>query len=67
MRERHVVSVVHTGMNRIAILFGLTLVFGAIAYALGHYMDVHGIRTAADSKVVAQEKIENRELSAVPR
>jgi len=54
-------------MKRIAILFGLTLALGAIAYALGHYMDVHGIRTAADSKIVAQEKIESRELATVPR
>ena len=54
-------------MNRIAVLFGLSLLLGAIAYALGHYMDAHGIRTAADSKILAQEKIENRELATVPR
>ena len=54
-------------MERIRILFGTVLVLGAIAYALGHYMESHGIRDSDDAKIAAQEKIESRELAAVPR
>jgi hypothetical protein len=54
-------------MNRIRFLFGATLVLGAIAYALGHFMEINGIRTATDAKIVAQEKVEHRELATKPR
>jgi hypothetical protein len=53
-------------MTRFKILMGATLLLGAIAYALGHYMDRQGIRSAADSEVVAQEKAKKRELETRP-
>jgi hypothetical protein len=53
-------------MKRFKILMGATLALAAIAYALGHYMDRQGIRSAADSEVVAQEKAEKRELETRP-
>jgi hypothetical protein len=54
-------------MKRIRILFGTVLILGAIAYALGHYMDANGLRDSDDAKIVAQEKIENRELAPAAR
>jgi hypothetical protein len=53
-------------MKRFKILMGATLVLAAIAYALGDYMDRKGIRSVADSEVVAQEKAEKRELETRP-
>jgi hypothetical protein len=53
-------------MTRIYFLFGAALVLGAIAYTLGHVMEVNGIRTATDAKIVAQEKVEHRELATKP-
>ena len=50
-------------MNRIGYLFGATLVLGAMAYALGHFMEINGIRTGTDAKIAAQEKVEHRELA----
>ena len=53
-------------MRPSVILLAVTLVLGAIAYGLGHYMQGKGIRTEADSKVTAQEQVENRELLSKP-
>ena len=53
-------------MRRFVILLAVTFVLGAIAYGLGHYMQGKGIRTEADSKVTAQEQVENRELLSKP-
>jgi hypothetical protein len=57
---------VRNHMKRFGILMGATLVLGAIAYALGHYMDRQGIRSEADAEVAAREKVEKRELETRP-
>ena len=57
---------VRNQMKRFGVIMGATLVLGVITYALGHYMDRHGIRSQADSQVVAQEKAEKRELETRP-
>jgi hypothetical protein len=51
-------------MKRIRTLFGAALILGVIAYGLGHFMNANGIRSAEDSKIVAQEKVEGRELAS---
>ena len=64
--QRRPQQFIRNQMKRFGVLMGATLVLGAIAYALGHYMDRHGIRSEADSQVVAQEKAEKRELETRP-
>ncbi|MBX9828508.1 MAG: hypothetical protein K2Y27_26385 [Xanthobacteraceae bacterium] len=53
-------------MKRFAFLMGISLVLGAVAYGLGHYMDAKGIRSSDDSRIVAQEQVERRELATRP-
>ena len=48
-------------------MFGAAFLLGAIAYGLGHAINVNGIRSADDARIVAQEKVENRELTTRPR
>ena len=54
-------------MNRLVILIAAIVVLGAIAYALGHYMEEKGIRSQADSEIVAREKAEKHELETKSR
>jgi hypothetical protein len=53
-------------MRRFGFLLGATLVLSAVAYALGHYMEVRGIRSESDALIAAREKVENRELATQP-
>lgn len=59
-------EVVQLSMQKVGILFGAALVLGAIAYALVQLMNAYGIRTPDDSRIVAQERVENQELATRP-
>jgi hypothetical protein len=50
-------------LRRFRILIGITLILGAIAYGLGHYMDRQGIKSRFDAEVVAQEKTREPKIS----
>jgi len=49
-------------MERVKVVFLAALVLGVIAFAMGHYINAHGIRSQADAIITAQEKIDKREL-----
>ena len=52
-------------MERIKVLFLVTLILVGIAFVLGHYMNNQGIRSQADAVITAQEKIEKQEALGV--
>ena len=53
-------------MRKVRILIGLVIILSAVSYGLAQFMASKGIYSVEDSRITAQEKIENQGLATKP-